>query len=416
MSEKSKSNGSFLNSLLDSQRPSQVAKGKKTSNKKAPKYSKPIHSISTYFQDNTSTPNKSDESFSSTMSYESVTVLNAEIPELPVMTSVLKSRKEALEEKKALISEIKDVQIKTVLLGIVSDVEKYVEDSDKIMQSHNELIRKHNENSAVIQSSSRSISNLSTGIGKLTDTNNELKDRVQSLEITKECAFDSHFVNIILVDAKDADEIESGTIGPKQKFNKILSTMKIVPPTEVVDAKLINGRKFINGTKKLIKILRVRFSDSVSPGRIFKQIVVHNKELAKTGQNNLVKYYVETPTSKTAWTLKKICYELKNDGVLHGVRSSDRGILVSYKVVDKDDENKTVFRSSVVTCEKDVDELRKQLKVEDAYVSVKDKYSADYWNAAKNRSEMTQKRGRECDELDTVSEPKRLSSNTLNHV
>lgn len=293
------------------------------------------------------------------------------------------------------------------------DVTKCFEDSDKILQCHNELIRRHNEDSNVIMSNSRTINNLSKGVGSLSDAQNELKDRVQSLEVTKDCSFDSHFVNIVLVDQKEADDIENGTLGPKQKFAKIMSDLKIVSQKEPIDAKLITARRFVNGSRKLIKILKARFENSFTPGRIVAQIITHNKGLSKSGHNGLIKYYVETPTSKNVWMLKKICYELKNDGTLHSVRGSDRGILVSYKVKDQQDEQKTTFRTSVVTSEKDIDELRKLLNVDDAYLLVKDKYNAEYWNA-RNKSEMTQKRGREIDETDIANDAKRPFSSTPN--
>ena len=402
-------NSSLLNSLLSSQRTTQSKKDN-NNRKNSAKGNNPHKNIKSFFL----TPGTSsqNESFSSTMSFGS-TVLNAgEIPEISQMMSVLESRRKSLEENKAKISEIKDAQIKNVLLDILSDVTKCVEDSDKILQCHNQLVRSHNDSSSVIQSSSRSIDNLSNGIGNLTDAHNDLKNRIQSLEVSKDCAFDSHFVNIILVDEKEAEDIENGSVGPKEKFVKIMSDMKIMPPREIVDAKLITGRKFINGTRKRIKILRVRFGDSVTPSRIFSQIVTFNKELAKTGQHGLVKYYVETPTSKNVWSLKRICYELKNDGILHSVRGCDRGILVSYKVIDED-KKKSTFRSTIVTSEKDIDQLRMSLNVDDAYIPVKEKYNADFWD--KKKAETTQKkRRRETNEIDDASNAKkgRIPSST----
>jgi hypothetical protein len=402
--------GSLLNSLIDSQK-SQKSTRINSNNKKL-NDSKESNGIKGYFPAlSPSSQNEHNESFSSMSSFDS-TVLNAdELPDLSQMASMLETRKRSLEERKAKISEIKDVQIKNVLLEIISDVSKCVEDSDKILQCHNELIRRHNEDSNVIISNSRTINNLSKGVGSLVDAQNELKDRVQSLEVTKDCSFDSHFVNIVLVDQKEADDIENGTIGPKQKFSKIMSDLKIVSQKELIDAKLITTRRFINGSRKLIKILKARFGDSITPGRIVAQIITHNKELTKSGKSGLIKYYVETPTSKNVWMLKRICYELKSDGTLHSVRGSDRGILVTYKM--KDQQQKDTFRTSVVTSEKDLDELRKLLKVEDAYILVKDKYNADYWNA-KKKPEMTQKRGRETDEIEDLNDAKRPSSTPNN--
>lgn len=298
------------------------------------------------------------------------------------------------------------MQIKNVLLDILSDVTQFVEDSDNILKCQNELISRQNDDSYVVTANSRSINNLTKGIGSLVDSQNELKHRVQSLETTKDCILDSQLLNIILIDQKEADEIENGSIGPKEKFVKILSDMKIIPPKDTVDAKLITTRRFVNGNRKLMKILKIRFGDSVSPGCIIAQMINHNKKLSKAGQQNRVKYYVEAPTSKNVWQLKRICYELKNDGILHNVRGCDRGILVSYKIKQQDNDNKPAFRSCVMTSEKDIDELRMALKVEDSYIPVREKYNDDYWSS-KRKPEMKQKRARELDEIDLTNSAKK---------
>lgn len=404
-STKKDGNSSFLNSLLDNQQQSPLNKSK--NKKKNPP--KATQTIRNYFSTpSTSSQNESEyderESF---LNATDSTILDAgDMPELVEMVSVLESRKKSLEEKKSKISEIKDEQIKNILLDIITDMTQFVEDSDKILKCQNELISRQNDDSYVVTANSRSINNLSKGIGSLVDSQNELKNRVQSLETTKDCILDSQLLNIILVDQKEADEIESGAIGPKEKFAKILSDMKIMPPKETVDAKLITTRRFVNGNRKLMKILKIRFGDSVSPGYIIAQMINHNKELSKAGQQNRVKYYVETPTSKNVWLLKRICYELKNDGILHSVRGCDRGILVSYKIKDQNNENKSAFRSCVITSEKDIDELRVTLKVEDAYVPVREKYNDSFWSS-KKKPEMKQKRAREIDEIDLTNSAKK---------
>lgn len=400
-------NSSFLNLLLNSQRLPQSKKEKKNTTK-SPKDGNAARSIKSFLlTPSTSSQNEQNESLYSVSSFGSTVVDMGVMPELAEMVSNLESRKKSLEEKKAKISEIGDVQIKNVLLDIISDVTQCVEDSDKILMCQNALICRYNEDSNVLIANSRSINNLTKGVGSLVDSQNELKDRVQSLEITKDCALDSHLLNIILVDQKEADEIENGSVGPKQKFARIMSDMKITSPKEIVDAKLITTRKFISGNRKMIKILKIRFGDPVTPSRIFAQIVKHNNELSKAGQQANVKYYVETPTSKNVWALKRICYELKNDGVFHSVRGCERGILVSYKIKDPQDENKITFRSSVMTSEKDVDELRVSLNVDDAYIPVNEKYNAEYWNN-KKKPETTKKRARETNEIDLTKNGKKL--------
>lgn len=400
---KKERNSSFLNSLLNNQKQSSSNNSK--NKKKSPL--KALQSIRNFFPTpSTSSQIEQNESDCLMNSTGSTILDTGDMPELAKMVSVLESRKRSLEEKKAKISEIKDVQIKNVLLDIISDVTQFVEDSDKILKCQNELIRRQSDDSYVVTANSRSINNLTKGIGSLVDSQNELKDRVQSLETTKDCILDSQLINIILVDQKEADDIENGTIGPKEKFAKIMRDMKIISPKEIVDVKLITTRRFVSGDRKLMKILKIRFGDSVSPSRIIAQMINHNKELSKTGQQSQVKYYVETPTSKNVWMLKRICYELKNDGILHSVRGCDRGILVSYKIKDRENEKKTAFRSCVVTSEKDIDELRVTLKVDDAYIPVREKYNDGFWSS-KKKPEMNQKRARETDEIELTSSAKK---------
>lgn len=369
--------------------------------------------IRNFFRNQQSMQNIHNESFSSASSFNSVgddTMIDA-VLELPLMVSVLEARRESLEERKNEISKIKDEHIKKILLDVMNDMRNVVEDSDKILRCHNELINRNNENTDEIQSNSKSINNLTSGVGNLADGINEMKNRIQSLEVSKNCSLDSHFINLVFVNPNDADCMENGTTGPKQKFAEILSGMRIVPPKEIIDAHLMTVRRLVNGRRKQTKILRSRFNDSLTAGRIFSQIIKHNKHLSDSGKQDEIKFYAEMPASKNVWYLKKICYELKNEGTLINVRGSDRGILVTFKVKDQHDETKEIVRTSTVTCVKEIDDLRKLLNAGDAYISVAEKYNDNYWNM-KRKPENTQKRGRENDENDIDNDPKRPSSIT----
>jgi len=327
------------------------------------------------------------------------------------MVSVLEARKKSLEERTIEILKIKDEQIKKVLLNMMTDMKNVVEDADKILKCQNEMINKQNDDSEEIQSNMKSVNNLTKGVGNLADGFVELKSRVQSLEVAKNCTFDSHFLNMVFVDANDADCVENGTTGPKQKFAEMMSGMKIVPPRDIIDANLMTVRRFVNGSRKQIKILRARFGDSLTAGRIFSQVIKHNKNISEAGGQNKIKFYAEMPASKNVWNLKRICYELMNEGILANVRGSDRGILVTYKMRDRQDDTKEIIRTSTVTSEKEIDDLRKLLDVEDAYISVTEKYDVNFWNK-KKKPEITQKRGREHDDSDIVNDSKRPSSST----
>jgi len=180
---------------------------------------------------------------------------------------------------------------------------------------------------------------------------------MQTLEVKDDCSYDSYFLYITFIDANEAEDVENGTIDPKQKFLKIMNALKIVPPRETIDTNLMTVCRFRNGSRKQIKALKVRFADSITSGRIFAQIVKHNKNLQELGKNEDIKYYAEIPTSKNVWTLKRICYELQKENILQNVRGCDRGVLVSYKCIDDLDSRKEIVRSSMVTCEIDIDRL-----------------------------------------------------------
>lgn len=332
---------------------------------------------------------------------------------LPIMKSTLEARKKSLNEKRIMIEGVKDESIKNILLSMMSDMEQCVEESDKILKQHNLLVQRCNEESSIINTNHRTLNNLTKGIGKLTDDYDTIRDRVTSLEVKSNSNYDSQHLNVILVERSDADEVECGTIGPRQKFIKILSQIKIVPPSNIVDVRLLTVHKYVGGVKKPLKVLRIRFNDTTTAGKIFSQIVKHNKIKSESGNNSPIKFFAEIPASKNIWDLKKICFELKNEGVLLNVRCSDRGVIVTYKTADKQDGRKEVIRSSVVTSEKEIDDLRRQLNDPDAFISVKNKYNADFWNAKRPPVNVNaQKRNRECDENEFVNIPKRMSTST----
>ena len=322
------------------------------------------------------------------------------------MAAVLEERKKALEKRKEKISLISDSTVKEILFDIVDDITKCVEDSDKIIKSHNKLIQRQNDDSIAIMSTFNTVGNLAQGIGKLTDGFSSMKHRVQSLEVASNSNYEGHTLNIIMKDEKDATEIENGTIRPMQKFSKILNSMNINIPRDITDVNILSMRRFVNGTSKPIKLLKARFNNTVTPGRIFGRIVKHNRSLKSL---NDVRYYAEIPTSKLVWDLKRICLELKNEKVILNVRGCDRGLLATYK--DPQNGDTENYKTRLVTCEKDIDELRSFLKVADAHISVSEKYTEEFWM----KKRKTHKRDREMDDSDQGNTAKK-SFSTFNNA
>lgn len=194
-----------------------------------------------------------------------------------------------------------------------------------------------------------------------------------------------------------------------------MSALKIVPPREIIDANLMTVRRFRNGSRKQIKMLKLRFADSITSGKIFGQIVNHNRSLQEQGKKDDIKYYAAIPTSKNVWALKKICYELKEENVFLNVRGCDRGVLVSYKCMDDRNSGKEVTKNSLVTCESDIDDLRIKLNVDDAFIPVKEKYNNNYWSLKRKPAlEFKSKRFREADDTDELNIAKKVSSTPKN--
>lgn len=385
-------NSGMLSSLLSARR-------MKSNDRKSMSTTSP--SVLSYFRSQED-ENVSSEQNDSSQQFDLDETFMDTVPELTKMISVMEERKKTLEERKAKIATISDQATKELMLDLVGDLTKCVEDSDKILRCHNELVQQHNENSETISSAFTTVGNLATGVGKLTETCGNLKQRVQTLEVSTSSNYDNHFLNIILVDQNEASEIENGSTGSMQKFIRALQTMSIPSPNDLVDVDLLNVRKFVDGKRKPVKMLRARFNNSVTPGRILAKIIKNNKEKAATGG---VKYYAEIPSDKKVWNLKRICFEMKNDGDLHSVRGSDRGILVSFKSPQITEANPKPFQTRVIKCEKDIDDLRVFLKLPDSNTSVSVKYSDDYW-MSKRQSGNKHKRDRESDDIDG-NEPKR---------
>jgi hypothetical protein len=82
--------------------------------------------------------------------------------------------------------------------------------------------------------------------------------------------------------------------------------------------------------------------------------------------------------------------------------------MITYNVADPHNSTEKTTRSKLITCENDIDKLRKFLNVPDLHISVKQKYGRDYWNTKRNL-----KRTRETDEHESVYNPKRLSTTMM---
>jgi hypothetical protein len=94
-----------------------------------------------------------------------------------------------------------------------------------------------------------------------------------------EVKVESHFLNIVLVDPQEADDIEAGIIGPRHKFGDIIASMKIMTPRSFIDVNLTTVYRMFSRTKRSIKMLRARFNDSISAGRVYSQILKFNKKI-----------------------------------------------------------------------------------------------------------------------------------------
>jgi hypothetical protein len=342
----------------------------------------------------TSTPNKAEERAKSRADevYQRRNIEEMEdsensVPEIQALESMANDRKKALDKYVDDIGQIKDESIKKIMLGLTHEMLKLVEDNQTVNVKMNEVIVKQNEVAEEQSAIFDSINNLNQATGSVGDKLESFESRLQSVETKQGCQYDSQFLHILMVDNKEAEEVERGTIWPSKKCALVLDGMQIrYNKAEIGEVSVQTERRKVGTTFKMMKYLKIRFNNHTSAGKIFGQIVRWNNERRKQGEQDRVKYIAEHTVCRNVWKLKRICLELKKEGVIQNVHVNDDGLVCIYKMGD---ENKRFKVSS----QRDIDALRRVLKVADHHVPVAEKYGPEFWKARYVAS--SQKRGRE---------------------
>jgi hypothetical protein len=296
-------------------------------------------------------------------------VTSSEVPALPSSSAGFK---EALAVSIDAVNSIPDEATKNALLKMMQIMINIVHDSCIVKEKVNQIVKNQNELLTNNDEFLSSVNNLSEGVGKLGNSCGVFESRLQSIETTQSCQYDSQFLHISLRDKSEVESIEKGIIRPINKCLRLLDDMHIkYNKKEIGDVSLLSDKRRVGGANKIVKYLKIRFTNNASAGKVFRQIVKWNNKQKSNGQTE-AKYMAETPVSRTVWKLKRICIELKKEGLIVNVHSNENGLSCIYK-------SGGVNKRFKVTSEKDIDTLRTLQNVEDYHIPVSEKYGPDFW-------------------------------------
>lgn len=273
------------------------------------------------------------------------------------------------------IKKIKDPEIQKVLMDLANEMIHIIEDSDGHWQKTNEIVEGHNDLVKNANETMESLNNVTASVGKLGNQVDSQEKRLQTMETVVGSQYDRQFLNITLLDEKDVKEIETGSIWPMSKCFKIFADMEIkFNKAEISEVTLQTNRRRVNGNLQARKFLKIKFHGTSAAGRIIGQIIKKNQQLKASGREKEIFYMAEIPTSQNVWRLKRICLELKAEGIVSNVMVNDRGITCCFK---QEDEEKRFH----ITNFNDIDQLRKNLNVEDWQIPADQKYNELYWRS-----------------------------------
>lgn len=305
-----------------------------------------------------------------------------EMKEMAVETSAdrayIAKRKELINSKLEVIKQIQDPAMRDIMNSLAQEILNLVDEGQKKDLKINDISRNQKQLIEHANETQKSVNNLSTGVGRLGNELSSIDNRLQTVETTTGCQTDRQFLHINFIDSHEADEVESGVIWPKNKCLNILDAMNIkFNKFDICDVSLQSARRRFGDSTRTVKFLKVKFNGTTWAGKILTQIIKANNKL-KNEQGD-IKYIAEIPNCRNVWKLKRICLELKKDGIISNVHVNDNGLAVVYKYGE---ENKKY----TVTNLSDIDRLRKLLQVEDQHIPVSVKYSESFWKAKFERN------------------------------
>ncbi|KAG5666692.1 hypothetical protein PVAND_014707 [Polypedilum vanderplanki] len=270
------------------------------------------------------------------------------------------------------------------LLGIVREQSTVIE---KLLNSVivnntniNSVLTRSNEMGEVIEGLRKSnyghsdmIDKLKTKSENVSENNRSLSIRIEKLETLQESKAMSSKLNLIPLCKQEMESIEKGNDSHKHALQNILNILKIkCDYNQIHSVRIRDGMRNIEGEKRFIKMLLVEFLNDKTAGKVFAQIVAHNSELVKDGKQP--RYFAELPTGRKSGLLRFLCNKLKADGHISKIFINEYGLSVQCPIENKNGSGKTT-KSFQITCEDDINKLRKTLKLKDADIPIGDVYN-----------------------------------------
>lgn len=218
------------------------------------------------------------------------------------------------------------------------------------------------------------------------DMLSSIDSRLNRIETLYEASMMSEKLNIIPLCAEERNDIDLNSMPLMTKVIKIFRFMNInFNYSSINKVKWRDGYRMINGQKTYLKMIVVEFVNDKLAGKLFSQIVRYNRNAPD--DNFSVRYFAEVPIGKNVINLKFICRQLKIEGHLTHITTHNRGLTVTYKQVNdinsstpqasQSAESGFSFKTHEISCEDDINQLRKILKLDNADVPLRDLYKRE---------------------------------------
>lgn len=311
-----------------------------------------------------------------------------ELKEINLQQIINDSEKQGRINK--LLTDIDNLQddpndLKTILKSIAEDVRVIVDENSQMRTALKVLVEERKDKNDLVKTVNsvvKSVDNFNKRVGGVDKRMEALTERVESVETLTETICNTTRLNLIILDKNESSLVEAGEITPRNKAYDILNYLEVgYNRNSIADVMLKTIRKDIDGKFTVLKMLEIRFNDTVSAGRIFGHIIRWNRSVtADNGKS--VRYFVERPLGPKMLHLMRVCKNLISERKIIHAMPTDRGIRIKYaiKTLKSTTTNKDIGETSAdekfvfVTSESDIDKLRKIIGGENCDVPVNELY------------------------------------------
>ncbi|KAG5666863.1 hypothetical protein PVAND_014871 [Polypedilum vanderplanki] len=246
---------------------------------------------------------------------------------------------------------------KKIFRSLYTDLEFFIVQNEKLTEVINVIINDRPKINEVIKSTNsitQSVDNFNKRVCRIDKEVSDMNDRLETVETVTESIYNSSRLGIIFLDKTEGNDVEAGKIKPHIKIQEIFKYMSInYAKSSIANTFLMTSRRMIRNESQLVKILEIRFNDTVTAGRIFAQMSKWNNEACKNGDNK-VRYFAERPLGPNMLNLLKKCKKLAEERKIKQATPTERGIRVKYEVLEAGrNKDKVVF----IACEKDLEQF-----------------------------------------------------------